>query len=107
MVDVSDNSNSELTGVPHSGKLSREKTFAKFEVLQLFTKVFSTKLGGMASFGSDTCEKFPPRKSYFCQITKVFSLESYPPYGSSSCKSRDCVIHYLFSVMSTQSMIWL
>ena len=36
---------------PHSGKLPREKTFANFEVLQLFAKVFTVKFGGVASFG--------------------------------------------------------
>ena len=40
------------TNTPHSGKLLREKTFANFEVLQLFAKVFTVKFGGVASFGS-------------------------------------------------------
>ena len=31
--------------VPYSGKLSREKTFANFTVLWLYTKVFSVKFG--------------------------------------------------------------
>ena len=36
----------------YSGKLSREKTFANFEVLWLFAKVFTfSKFGGVASFG--------------------------------------------------------
>ena len=66
--------------LPYSGKLPREKTFANFKVLPLFVKVFSAKLGGMASFGSDTSEQsvkvfsakilFPPN------LAKVFSLES-------------------------------
>ena len=35
--------------IPYSGKISREKTLA---VLWLFAKVFSTKLGSVASFGA-------------------------------------------------------
>ena len=38
--------------IPYSGKLSREKTFANFMVLWLFTKVFSTNFGSMVSFGT-------------------------------------------------------
>ena len=37
--------------LPYNGKLSREKTFVNFTVLWLFAKVFSTKFGGLASFG--------------------------------------------------------
>ena len=37
-------------GIPYSGKLLMEKTFANFVVLWLFTKVFSAKFGGVASF---------------------------------------------------------
>ena len=33
--------------IPHSRKLSREKTFANFAVLWLLAKVFSAKLGGV------------------------------------------------------------
>ena len=36
----------------YSRKLAREKTFMNFAVLWLFVKVFSTKLGSMASFGT-------------------------------------------------------
>ena len=32
--------------IPYSGKLLREKTFANFEVLWPFAKVFSAKFGG-------------------------------------------------------------
>ena len=42
----------------------REKTFANFKVLRLFTKVFSKKLGGVVSFG-DTSK----------QSKKVFSVK--------------------------------
>ena len=45
-------------------KLSREKTFAKFEVLWLFAKVFFAKFGGVVSFGG-TSEQF----------VKVFSVK--------------------------------
>ena len=46
--------------LPYSGKLSREKTFANFAVLWLFTKVFFTKFGGIASFGAAKASN--PRK---------------------------------------------
>ena len=36
--------------IPYSGKLSREKTCANFEVLWLFAEVFSVKFRGVASF---------------------------------------------------------
>ena len=55
-----------------------------FEVLQLFVRVFSMNLGSLASFGSDTSEQLAnisSQKSYFCQITKVFSYESFLLYG--------------------------
>ena len=35
----------------YSGKLLREKTFAKYEVWYIFAKFFFAKLVGMASFG--------------------------------------------------------
>ena len=57
--------------IPYSGKLLREKTFANFAVLWLFTKVFSAKFGGIVSFVRHKqagCESFFPRKSYFSPI---------------------------------------
>ena len=36
----------------YSGKVSRENTFANFEVLWLFAKVFYAKFGDVASFGA-------------------------------------------------------
>ena len=36
----------------YTGKLSREKTFANFAVLWLFTKVCSAKFGSVASFSA-------------------------------------------------------
>ena len=59
--------------VLYSEKLSREKTFINFVVLWLFTKVFSAKFGGMASFGTAKASnqwKFSP---YFSLIYKSFS----------------------------------
>ena len=35
----------------YSGKLSSEKTFANFEVLWVFAKIFYAKFGGVMSFG--------------------------------------------------------
>ena len=71
----------------YSGKLLREKTFANFVVLWLFTKVFSAKFGGVASFAvaiESNLRKFFFR--IFKQFTKVFSskvfsLESLPLYS--------------------------
>ena len=62
-------------GVPYSGKLSREKTFADLEVLWLFTKSFLREIWGR--------HKWAPAKVYstkivFHQFAKVFSLKSFP-----------------------------
>ena len=56
----------------YSGKLSREKTLANFEVLWLFAKVFSVQFGGVASFGG-TSE----------QSVKIFSANFYLPICES------------------------
>ena len=61
----------EKKGIPYSRKLSRIKTFANFAVLWLFVKVFSTKLLGVVSFGTEKASN--PRK---------FSLKSFLLYGS-------------------------
>ena len=66
-------------GLLYSGKVSREKTFVNFAVLWLFTKVFFTKFGSVASFDvakASNLLKFSPQKSYFHQVVQVFSLES-------------------------------
>ena len=68
-------SGSSLTSlflILYSGKLSREKTFANFEVLWLFVKVFSMQFGGLASFGG-TSEQF----------MKIFSANFYLPICES------------------------
>ena len=62
----------EVTGsmkITYSEKLSREKTFANFEVLGLFAKVFSAKFGGVASFGGT--KSFLHENLFFYQVTKV------------------------------------
>ena len=61
--------------IPYSRKLSREKTFVNFKVLLLFTKVFSTKFEGVASFGStsDQSTKFFPIRECFLLWNTVFS----------------------------------
>ena len=75
----------EYCKVPYSGKLSREKTFTNFEVLQLFLKVFSLKLRGLASFGSDTSE----------QSVKVFSVKIlFPPNREIFLPRKFLVIRY-------------
>ena len=37
-----------------TGNFEEEKTFTSFDVLWLFTRVFSTKFGSVASFGTGT-----------------------------------------------------
>ena len=52
----------------YSRKLSREKTFANFVDLWLFTKVFAVKFGGVVSFSmarASNPRKFSPQKSFF------------------------------------------
>ena len=47
---------------------------------------FLCEIWGVASFGTakaSNLRKFSPRKSYFNQFAKVFSLESFPLYGNS------------------------
>ena len=51
--------------IPYSGKLSREKTFANFEVREPSAKVFSTKFWGMPH----------PLMFGFKQSVKVFSVK--------------------------------
>jgi len=59
---------------------SREKTFANFAVLWLYAKVFSVKFGAWHPLA---LQKRAIRENhYFHQFAKVFSLESFPLYGS-------------------------
>ena len=70
-----------LTQVPYSGKLSREKTFTNFTVLWLFVKVFSVKFGGVVSFDTARAakpQKFSPPKSYFSPNRKSFLPQKFP-----------------------------
>ena len=72
--------------LPYSGKLSREKTFHKFCSFVAIRESFLHEIWGVASFGTAKASnprKFSPRKSYFHQFAKVFSLESFPLYGNS------------------------
>ena len=67
--------------IPYSEKLSREKTFANFAVLWLFTKVFRAKFGGAPSFGAakvSNQQKFSPWKSYFSLIRESFLTWKFP-----------------------------
>ena len=73
--------------LPYSRKLSREKTFALFTVLWLYAKVFSTKFWAwhpLARQKRVICESFLRENSIFHHFMKVFSLESFPLYGSLS-----------------------
>ena len=71
--------------IPYSGKLSREKTFTNFVVLWLFAKVFSMKFWVWHPLAR---RKRAFRESFLCkncivyQSKQVFSLESFPLYGS-------------------------
>ena len=55
--------------------------FVNFAVLWLFAKVFSTKFGGMASFGVAQMSNLHRGNHIFHQSAKVFSLESFLLYG--------------------------
>ena len=67
----------------YSRKLLREKTFANFEVLWLFAKVFFAKFGGVASIVAqvNNSQRFSPWKLYFPPIFESFSLKSFALYG--------------------------
>jgi len=63
------------------GSLSREKTFANFTVLWLFSKIFSAKFGSVASFGAaKACNlrKISPRQLYFSPIYESFLPQKFP-----------------------------
>ena len=54
------------------------ENFREFAVLWLFTKVFSAKFGGMASFGAakvNNLRKFSPRNRTFHQFAEVSPLK--------------------------------
>ena len=56
---------------------------------------FLREIWGVVSFGSakaSNLQKFSLQKSYFHQFAKVFSLESFPLYGSS-CTLPDATVH--------------
>ena len=60
--------------VPYSGKLSREKTFANFAVLLLYTKVFSVKFGPwrpLALQKRAICESFLRENRIFTNSRKL------------------------------------
>ena len=69
--------------LPYSGKLSGEKTFMNFAVLWLYTKVFSAKFGAWHPLAQ---QKRAIHESFLCENCifhqKVFSLESFPLYGT-------------------------
>ena len=61
----------------YSGKLSREKTFANFTILWLFTKVFSTKFGPWRSL---TQQSEQSAKVFSAKI--VFFTNLLPPHNT-------------------------
>ena len=82
-------------GLPYSGNLLREKSFANFPVLWLFAKGFSAKFWGMASIGvakASNPQKFSLRKSYFSPISNSFLCES-------------CSFHQLAKVFSLETFL--
>ena len=63
------------TAIPYSGKLSREKTFANFEVMWLITSCcfFFSKFGGVASFGvtsEQSAEVFSTKIHQFAKVSR-------------------------------------
>ena len=59
-----------------------------------YTQKFSPQIRGVVSFGTakvSNPQRFPPRKSYFHQFAKVFSLKSFLLYGSTFTDSTSTV----------------
>ena len=88
--------------VPYSGKLSREKTFANFMVLWLYTKVFSVKFGAWCPLVLQKRairESFPHENRIFTNLQKFFpsKVSRYTVcilHGWFWCFSYDCVLFY-------------
>ena len=62
------------------------ENFREFRGFVAIHESFLHDIWGVASFGAGKAsnpQKFSPRKSYFHQFAKVFSLESFPLYGTS------------------------
>ena len=91
-IEVSINQGVISTGLlyMYSGKLSREKTFANFEV---FTKVFSAKLGVCHPVAAPASKL---RKSYFQQFLQTFSpveVSRYMIYRQAVWTMHNCEVH--------------
>ena len=69
-----------------TGNFEEEKTFTSFDVLWLFTRVFSTKFGSVASFGTGTANNPHNlfwQKSFFFPInSQKFSPAKFLLYGT-------------------------
>ena len=98
--------------LPYSGNLLRKKTFANFTVLWLFTKVFSVKFGGVASFGAaqaSNSRKFSPSKvsrfTVFCTVSKlsISYVHVSAPGKSQNCSQ--CFEHYHIALNFPGSLI--
>ena len=78
----------------YSRKISREKTFANFVDLWLFTKVFSVKFGGVVSFSmarASNPRKFSPLKSFFASsLPQKFPTIQYTNNNVSRYKWCHC-----------------
>ena len=74
-----------LRYIPYSRKLSSEKTFTNFAVLEPPVKVFSTKFGcAVPSYDRfwHSAKVFSAKWSLLIyRSARVFSLESFPLYG--------------------------
>ena len=66
--------------IPYSGKLSREKTFTNFAVLDLPTKVFSSKFGHAMHTYDRFCIllKFSLRNGHTYPVRKSFLPRKFP-----------------------------
>ena len=94
----------------YSGKLSRQKNFLDFEVLWLFMKVFSTKFGGMTSFGGtiggtskqstnvlSSLQKFSPAK-VSCYMVYCILASAFAQY------TKEPLPHFLMAILLTPNL---
>ena len=63
--------------IPYSGKLSREKTFVDFAVLELFAKVFSVKFWGRGILGVGRQANVLKSLSCLCSSTSSLVIRRY------------------------------
>ena len=77
---------SELnSGIPYSRKLSREKTFANFAVLWLYTKVFSVKIVFLPIHESFLSRKFTAIRYMYIHCTCMCAAYGQYVGGLTTC----------------------